>query len=85
MQHYSKLQIYKGMIQYLLESTPYTLKTIADLSHASIKSIRTIYCYDQIPRNFSAELDLVKLYHMVRELELHGLVDAGSYYENFKY
>ena len=73
MQHYSKLQIYKGMIQYLLESTPYTLKTIADLSHSSIKSIRSIYYYDQIPRNFSTELGLVKLYHMVLELNLHGI------------
>lgn len=73
MENKCKVQIYKGMIQYLLESTPYTLKTIADLSHASIKSIRSIYCYEQIPRNFSAELDLVKLYHMVIELNLNGI------------
>ena len=40
MKHNCKVQIYKGMIQYLLESTNYTLQTIADFSDCSIDYIR---------------------------------------------
>jgi hypothetical protein len=65
----SKVLIYKGIIQYLLESTRYTLKNIADLSDTSIKNIRSIYCDDQMPSNFSSELHLVKLYQLILELE----------------
>ena len=68
-----KVQIYKGMIQYLLESTHYNLKSIADLSNSSIKNIRTIYCDERIPANFSSELQLVKLYHAILEFNVHGL------------
>jgi hypothetical protein len=68
MENSSKLQIYKGMIQYLLESTDYTLKDIADLSHSSIKNIRSIHCDDLMPIKFSSELALVKLYHLIIEL-----------------
>lgn len=68
-----KIQIYKGMIQYLLESTHYTLKSIADLSNSSIKNIRIIYCEERMPLNFSSELQLVKLYHAILELNLHSL------------
>ena len=70
-----KLQIYKGIIQYLLEATHYNLNNIADLSNTSIKSIRSIYCEEYIPPNFSSELQLVKLYHAILELNfqrLHG-------------
>ena len=35
MENNSKLLVYKGIIQYLLESTHYTLKNIADLSRSS--------------------------------------------------
>jgi hypothetical protein len=71
-----KVQIYKGMIQYLLESTHYTLKSIADLSNSSIKNIRTIYSEERIPLNFSSDLQLVKLYHVILELNLKGLPDS---------
>lgn len=67
----SKLQIYKGIIQYLLESTNYTLKNIADLSNSSIKSIRTIYCDNFLPLNFSSEAQLVRLYQMILEIHAH--------------
>ena len=43
MTKHAKLQIYQGIIQYLLDSTDYDLKNIAVLSNASIKMIRTIY------------------------------------------
>ncbi len=65
----SKLQIYKGMIQYLLDSTDYTLKRIASLSNSSIKHIQSIHRYDQIPTDFAAEHHLVRLYLIILELE----------------
>lgn len=65
----SKLQIYQGIIQYLLDSTGYDLKDIAALSNATIKSILSIYHGDEIPPNFfSSEKHLVRLYQMVLEL-----------------
>jgi len=66
-----KAQIYKGMIQYLLETTPYTIKNIADLSHSSVKTIRTIFRSEQIPMHFSSELNLLNLYHMTIEFHRH--------------
>ena len=65
-----KLQIYKGMIQYLLVSTNYTLDHIADLSNCSIKNIRSIYSDDLMPPTFPSELNLVKLYHFIIELKI---------------
>ena len=67
----SKLQIYKGVIQYLLESTNYTLKNIADLSGASIINIRSIYLDGCIPPAFSSELQLFKLFLAVFQIELN--------------
>lgn len=65
----TKLQIYKGMIQYILDSTQYTLKRIAALSNSSISNIRAIYHYDEIPPNFPEEFQLVQLYQIILELE----------------
>lgn len=65
-----KHQIYKGIIDFLLESTPYTIRNVAELTNSSVKMIRSIYCDNQTPLHFSAELNLVKLYHMI--LELHS-------------
>lgn len=69
MEKTSKLQIYKGIIQYLLDSTNYSLKNIADLSNSSIKNIRAIYCDNVVPLNFTSEAQLVRLYQMI--LEIH--------------
>ncbi len=68
MEKSSKLQIYKGIIQYILESTNYTIKNIADLCNSSIKSIHLIYSESFIPPNFSSEMELVKLYQMILEI-----------------
>jgi elongation factor P--beta-lysine ligase len=65
----TKLQIYKGMIQYILDSTQYTLKRIAALSNSTIYNIRAIHQYDEIPPNFPEELHLVQLYQIILELE----------------
>jgi hypothetical protein len=63
-----KLEIYKGMIQYLLESTNYTLKMIADLSDSSLQSIHSIYYENQIAPNFTSELQLVRVFQIILEL-----------------
>ncbi|MDF1929907.1 hypothetical protein PGH45_07340 [Legionella pneumophila] len=66
----TKLQIYKGIIQYILESTNYSLQNIADLSNSSIKNIRTIYCDNVVPSNFSSDIQLVRLYQMILEIHI---------------
>ncbi len=71
MEHHSKLQIYKGIIHYLMASTKYSLQDIADLSFSSIKNIRSIYNDDSLPPNFSSELHLVKLYHFIVEQKIN--------------
>ncbi|OGV30002.1 MAG: hypothetical protein A3E88_07505 [Legionellales bacterium RIFCSPHIGHO2_12_FULL_35_11] len=58
------------MIQYLLESTNYNLKNIADLSNSSIQNIRSIYFDDLMPSNFFSELQLVRLYHIILEVNV---------------
>ena len=67
----SELQIYRGIIHYLLGSTNYTLKNIADLSNCPITHIRLIYFDDCLPENFSSEIYLVKLFHMVLEMNIN--------------
>lgn len=66
-----KLNIYKNIIQYILESTHYTLKNIADLTNSSIISIRSIYVDGLLPSNFSSETQLLKLYQMILEINNH--------------
>lgn len=71
MQNGSKLQIYKGMIQYLLESTSYSLKNIAALTSSSIKHIHLIYFHDYIPPRFASEFQLIKLYQIILEININ--------------
>lgn len=66
-----KLQIYRGMIQYILDSTHYTLKHIAQLSDSSLDNIRMIYCHDSVPNNFKSEVELMKLYQIILEINMH--------------
>lgn len=70
----TKLQIYKGMIQYILESTPYTLKRIAALTNSTISNIRSIYNYNQIPSSFPEEIHLIQLYQIILDIEKKRLV-----------
>jgi hypothetical protein len=72
-----KLKIYKGIIEYLLQSTRYTLKNIADLSNASIDSIRAIYCHNVLPREFKSEVQLIKLYQIVLEMNINPKQGGG--------
>lgn len=64
-----KLTIYQDIIQYLLDNTDYTLKRIANFSNCSIKTIRSIYSYNEIPIDFSSDLHLVRLFQIILELE----------------
>lgn len=66
-----KVRIYQGMIQYILDTTHYTLKHIAQLSHSSLDNIRMIYRYDSVPNNFKSELELMKLYQIILEINRH--------------
>lgn len=66
----AKLPIYQGMIRYLLESTHYNLKTIADLSQCSVLSLRSIYFNNVLPAHFS-EMRLVELYHLALGAHLY--------------
>ena len=76
MEHHLKLSIYKGMIQYILDSTHYTLKHIAQLSHASLDNIRMIYCHDLMPISFRSEVELLKLYQIVLEINISAKESA---------
>lgn len=73
----TKLQIYKGMIQFILGSTKYTLKNIADLSNSSLDCIRMIYCHNKMPSDFQSELQLLKLYQIVLEIIGKSNAKAG--------
>jgi hypothetical protein len=66
----AKLMIYKGIILYVLESTHYTIKDIADLCNTSIKNIRTIFIDEEIPAHFLSEIELLQLYHFTLTLNL---------------
>ena len=65
----AKVHIYKGMIQYFIDSTGYSLKRIAHLANSSIGNIQAIYRYNEMPTDFSEELDLVRLYMMILDTE----------------
>ena len=79
MKNQQKLQIYQGIIRYILNSTHCTLKDIAHLSNASIQSIRSIYHDHQMPSNFySSEKQLVQLYEMILELK----IQEGTHLKN---
>ncbi|KTC73133.1 Uncharacterised protein [Legionella bozemanae] len=68
MENNFRLQICKSIINYLLESTNYTLKDIATLLNCSIRQLHSIYFDELMPTNLSYERDLVGLYHLILEL-----------------
>lgn len=80
MEKKSKVIIYQGIIEYLLEETNYSLKNIAALTNSSIKSLREIYLYSEIPRNFQSEIQLVKLFEMILEIQTKN--PASKYFLN---
>lgn len=80
-----KVPIYKGMIQYLLDTTNYSLKSIAVMSNASIKQIKLIYSHEQIPPNLEEfELHLVKLYQIILELNFDKSKKTNPQFSEWK-
>lgn len=63
-----KIKIYQGIVQYLLESTNYNLKDIADLTDSSIKTMQCIYLGEQLPTHFISECQLIRLYQTIVRL-----------------
>lgn len=67
-----KVVIYKGIIQYLLDSTKYSLHRIANLSNTPVAYLQMIYQHDRIPVETKVELNLLKLFMIVIDMELKG-------------
>lgn len=65
----TKLQIYQGIIQFLLDSTNYNLKNIADFTHVSLRTIRDLHLHNTLPPSTEAELNLVNLYRIILALQ----------------
>ncbi|MDI1353151.1 MAG: hypothetical protein PSV35_10370 [bacterium] len=70
--HDQKINIYKGIIQYLLNSTNYSLQRIANLSNSSIAHLQLIHQYNQLPKESKVELNLLNLFSIVIDMELKG-------------
>ena len=66
-----KVIIYKGIIDYLLSSTHFTLKDIANHTGAPISSIRSIYHDQMIPSHFLSEIALTRLYQIILDIQMN--------------
>ncbi|WP_412755745.1 hypothetical protein, partial [Legionella anisa] len=71
MENNFRLPICKNIINYLLESTNYNLKDIAALLNCSIRQLHTIYFAELMPANVSFERELVRLYLLILEINIH--------------
>lgn len=67
-----KLKVYQGIIQYLLSNTGYSLRRIAAFSGCSLKTIRSIHSYGELSSDCSTEINLVRLFQIILELEMHN-------------
>ncbi|WP_133127716.1 hypothetical protein [Legionella nagasakiensis] len=65
-----KISIYKGIIQYLLDSTAYPLQRIANLSNSSAQHLQAIYERGCLPNNSNVEINLLKLFTTIIDMEL---------------
>ncbi|HFO0107920.1 hypothetical protein SDB36_12550 [Legionella pneumophila serogroup 1] len=70
MSHDYKIGIYKGIIQYLLDATNYSLQRIANLSNSPIAYLQLIYHHNRLPQNRSIELNLLKLFVVYIDMEI---------------
>ncbi|EEZ95977.1 TPA: hypothetical protein VAI00_001340 [Legionella pneumophila] len=70
--HEQKIIIYKGMIQYLLDTTNYSLQRIANLSNSPIAHLQLIYHHNRLPKESKVEMNLLKLYLTVIDMEQKG-------------
>ena len=67
----NKLQIYKHMIQYLMDTTNYSLIDIASLTNANIKTIEEIWNYHTPQLHYNSEHKLVNLFRTIFEINLN--------------
>jgi hypothetical protein len=74
-----KVMIYKGMIQYLLNTTNYSLQRIANLSSSQLAHLQLIHHHNRIPKETNVELNLLKLFTIVIDMELKGEWKSRSY------
>ncbi|CDZ76718.1 hypothetical protein BN59_00992 [Legionella massiliensis] len=70
--HDQKISIYKGIIQYLLDSTEFSLQRIANMSNSEICHLQLIYNHNRLPKHGKVELNLLKLFSLVVDMELKG-------------
>ena len=61
----AKLQIYQGIILYLLESTHYNLKNIAEFTDSPITHIQALYRGEKLSLHCSSEHKLMQMYQIV--------------------
>ncbi|MDI1351763.1 MAG: hypothetical protein PSV35_03190 [bacterium] len=71
--HDQKINLYKGIIQYFLTYTNYSLQRITNLSNSSVAHPQLIHQYNQLPKVSKVELNLFKLFSIVIDMELKGL------------
>ena len=74
-----KIGIYKGIIQYLLDTTTYTLQQIANLSNSTIQHLHSIYFHTRLPSNSDVDLNLLKLFIILVDMEKRGQWTAREY------
>ncbi|HAT9314950.1 TPA: hypothetical protein JBB95_03470 [Legionella pneumophila subsp. pneumophila] len=70
--HEQKIIIYKGIIQYLLDTTNYSLQRIANLSNSSLVHLQLIYQHNRMPKESKVEMNLLKLFITVIDMEQKG-------------
>lgn len=70
--HDQKIYIYRGIIQYLLDSTNYSLTRIANLSNSSIEHLQQLYQDHRLPKEKNVEINLLKLFITIIDMELKG-------------
>lgn len=78
MENHLKLQIYKGIIQYILESTNYSIKNIAELTDSSVETIQSIYLDGQVSSHFFSEHQLVRLFQIIIGLKSRPFLVKNS-------
>jgi len=73
-----KICIYKGIIQYLLDSTNYSLHRIANLSNSPVAHLQLIYHHNKLPQMKDVELNLLKILFI--DMEIKGEWKGKAFY-----
>ena len=69
-----KIVIFQNMIQYLLETTDYSLERIANLSNVSLKNLRDLQeGADGVINVRRAEINVLKLFTLIIDMEQNNL------------